>query len=295
MKIAYVDRKFAPQTLETISQAGSIVEEYQAQDLSLTLRQLYYQFVARGYLANSDKSYKRLSSVLSDARRAGLIDWEAIEDRTRYLRQQTRWTSPAEILKSAVSSYHKDLWTNQACRVEVWIEKDALVGVIDEVCRRYDVPYFSCRGFVSDSEMWRAGYERIHKDNGQAAQWLIILHLGDHDPSGVDMSRDIRDRLTLFSNGGYLQVERIALTMEQVRQLNPPPNPTNLDDSRASDYVAKFGTSSWELDALNPTYLRDLVEKHIIRWRNETLWNEAVKQQEDERQSLAALVDDAKS
>jgi len=290
-KIKYEDKKFRTDTLAVIDNAITIVSDYQAQGFSLTLRQLYYQFVARGLLANTEKSYNRLGNIVSDARRAGLIDWDTIEDRTRYLRKLPSWDKPQSILESARDSYHRDLWANQSKRLEVWIEKDALVGVIETVCQENDIPFFSCRGYVSDSEMWSAAIRRIwkhYKDNGQDT---LILHLGDHDPSGIDMTRDIENRLDFFTYYRTdLEVRRIALTMEQIEYKNPPPNPAKITDSRYADYASKYGDESWELDALEPQFISDLIRDEIELERDEEKWQESFSQQEAERSQIAEVI-----
>ncbi len=288
-KIEYETKRFSNQSLSLIYIAEEIIKEYQAQGFTLTLRQLYYQFVARGHLANTERNYKRIGNVISDARRAGYIDWDAIIDRTRHLRKLSAWDSPRSILKSARDSFHRDLWANQFKRVEVWIEKDALIGVIEDVCNECDVPFFSCRGYVSDSEMWTAAMRQVvHHNNGQET---VVLHLGDHDPSGIDMSRDIEDRLDLFTEGNfYISVKRIALTMEQVIEVGPPPNPAKVTDSRFNRYQEKHGDESWELDALEPSYLRTLIEDEIQLIRDDDLWDEAVESQEKQREVLTGLI-----
>jgi len=287
-KIAYIKKKFTAQTEETIASAEQIIEQYQAQGFSLTLRQLYYQFVARALLLNTEAAYNKLGTIVSDARRAGRIDWNAIEDRTRFLRELSSWDDPQSILQSARDGYHRDLWATQDVRMEVWIEKDALVGVIEKVCKENDVPFFSCRGYVSDSEMWRAARRILRYD--QNDQRTIILHLGDHDPSGIDMTRDIKDRLDLFSYGD-VEVRRIALTMEQIEEVQPPPNPAKMTDSRFGSYVAEYGDKSWELDALEPQYIANLIEEHILAERDEEKWEEAVAEQEKEREQIADVIE----
>jgi len=251
--------------------------------------------VARGLLANTDKNYNKLGNIISDARRAGLIDWNAIEDRTRFLRKLPSWNKPQDILETARDGYHRDLWANQNKRLEVWIEKDALVGVIEAVCQENDIPFFSCRGYVSDSEMWATAYRRIlrYDKNGQDT---IIIHLNDHDPSGMDMSRDIEDRLNLFS--GYktnLEVRRIALTMEQIEEQSPPPNPAKMTDSRYAKYVSEYGDESWELDALEPQFISGLIRDEIDLEKDEERWAEAYNQQEDERKQIDELIRGFKS
>lgn len=290
-KLCYVERKFNASSARIIELVDAICQEYAAQGFTLTLRQTYYQLVARGYIPNKDTEYKRVGSIINDARLAGLIDWSHLEDRTRNLRSLGHWADPAEMMQSALDSYRTDKWSSQAYRPEVWIEKDALVGVIADVCDGLDVPYFSCRGYTSQSEMWSAamrfvGYIRDGKSP-------VIFHLGDHDPSGIDMTRDIEARLQLFLEGDgrdayALEVRRIALTMAQVRQYNPPPNPAKFTDSRASDYVRRYGTSSWELDALDPPTLRALIATHIEDALDMDDWRTAQAETEQARRALTA-------
>ena len=288
-KIRYELKNFTAKTAEVIAQAEGIIDEYRAQGFSLTLRQLYYQFVARGLIANTEREYKRIGNIVSDARRAGMIDWTSIEDRTRFLRSVGSWESPQQILQTAVDGYHVDLWSSQSTRIEVWIEKDALVGVIDGVCTDLDVPFFSCRGYVSDSEMWRAA--RRADNHSTTGQGLIVLHLGDHDPSGIDMSRDIEDRYNLFTRSADVTVRRIALTMEQVEEVNPPPNPAKMTDSRFEGYSAEYGDDSWELDALEPQYIVDLIRQNIQDEMDMERWQEAIDQQESEREQIRQVID----
>jgi hypothetical protein len=265
-KICYVEKNFRASSLVTIDQANAIIAEYAALGYDLTLRQLYYQFVSRGWLANKDTEYDRLGALISDARIAGLIDWDALIDRTRNLRKLSAWASPGDIIQSAAQSYHIDLWKGQPYHVEVWIEKDALIGVIENVCNQWDVPFFACRGYTSQSEMWAAArrlyyYQRVEK------RIPLIIHLGDHDPSGIDMTRDITDRLSMFvehdAGKSFVEVRRIALNMDQVEQYTPPPNPAKLSDSRAAGYVDQYGDDSWELDALRPDVIAQLIEDEI--------------------------------
>ena len=308
MRRRYETKKMGAGRAALIHQANAIVDEYALQGLTLTLRQLYYQFVARGLISNENRSYKRLGAAITDARMSGLMSWTAIEDRTRFLRGANHWESPADILRAAAGQFRFDRWEDQDVRVEVWIEKDALVGVIEDVCLDEDVGYFSCRGYVSASEMWSAG--RRFGRYLAAGQRVHILHLGDHDPSGIDMTHDIQGRLSLFCavdfwhdeherTGGMVTshppvptVERIALTMRQVEEFNPPPNPAKLSDSRARDYVQEHGPSSWELDALDPTTLRGLIRDRIEELRDPARWEESGHRQERAREELDAAAEE---
>ena len=285
--ISYTPRTFKAQALDTIDKATAIIEEYSAAGYDLTLRQLYYQFVARAFIENTERSYKNLGTLINDARMAGLIDWDSIVDRTRNLARNNHWDSPASIIRTAADSYRIDKWEHQQYRIEVWIEKEALAGVLESVCPGLDVNYFSCRGYVSQSEQWRAAMRLLSYHEG--GQTPVIVHLGDHDPSGIDMTRDIQDRMNVF--GSPVIVERVALNMEQIEELSPPPNPAKLTDSRASGYVQNFGYSSWELDALEPQYISDLITRTVGSMRDDPLWDDAVERENTERKTLRDIAD----
>jgi len=268
MKEVYIDKNFSASSEETIEIANEIIIEYQDQGFDLTLRQLYYQFVARGLIDNDDRQYKRLGSIVNDARLAGLVDWDAIKDRTRFVRKLNSWESPEQIVEAAAHSYHLNRWKHQDDAVEVWIEKDALVGVIEDVCNSLDLPFFSCRGYVSQSAMYEAAQRMIDRDKD-----CIVLHLGDHDPSGIDMTRDIRDRLNLFADDYIdVHVERIALNLDQVEEMNPPPNPAKLTDARAKNYIKQYGYESWELDAIEPNQLVKLITDEVDGYIDRDAW-----------------------
>jgi hypothetical protein len=304
MRILYEEKKLRDEKLWKIQQANKILADYNSQGFTLTLRQLYYQFVSRDLIPNSDREYKKLGDAVADARLGGLMDWEMIIDRTRNLVDLPHWDDPAGVIQSALRSFNNDKWAEQPTRCEVWIEKDALVGVIEPICRQLDVPYFSCRGYASLSEKWEAG-QRIghHLEDGKQVK---IIHLGDHDPSGIDMTRDIDKRLTQFMAQDYFnreggdsgaaypwvrerfEVIRIALTMEQIEEYNPPPNPAKMTDSRAEEYVALYGSESWELDALEPQVIADLIEAEVLTWRDEILWDDAVAEEDRQKDMLRA-------
>jgi hypothetical protein len=282
--IAYRSIKFSAGSLEMIERANTVCVAYAAQGYNLTLRQLYYQFVSRDWLPNTMQSYKRLGSIVNDARLAGLIDWNHLEDRTRNLSRLAMWNSPDDIINAVSRQYRTRLWDNQEWYVEVWVEKEALADVVSRPAERWFVPYFPCRGYVSQSEMWRAGQRLMtEEDKGKKS---LIVHLGDHDPSGIDMTRDIRDRLWTF--GSNVQVTRIALNMDQVEQYTPPPNPAKITDSRAEDYIENYGDESWELDALDPATLDALIEGEILAHLDREQWDEDHSAMEADRAVLVA-------
>ncbi len=286
-KIEYVPKMFRSETLDLIDLASDIIDEYQGQGFVLTLRQLYYQMVARDVIPNTERSYKRMGSIVADARLAGLLSWEAIEDRTRNIRHNPHWDKPQDIIRDAAEQFRIDVWADQEWAPEVWIEKDALVGVIERVCTRLDIPYFSCRGYTSLSEIWNAGHHRI-RGAIDAGRKPLIIHLGDHDPSGIDMTRDIIERLEMFA-GESILVSRIALNRDQIDQYNPPPNPAKLSDSRCRRYIAEHGSSSWELDALDPSTIERLVEDEVMMYADPDLLDASIARQEVHRKKLAEV------
>ncbi len=286
--ICYKSKTFTAATRDIIDRANEIIKEYHNQGFRLTLRQLYYQFVARDWLPNRQQSYKRLGSILGDARNAGLVDWDTIEDRTRELRDLAHWSSPSQVLQTCAQQFRYDLWADQEYRLEVWIEKDALLGVFEPMCEQLDVPLFSCRGYTSLSASWAAG--RRLRSYSKLDQIPIILHFGDHDPSGIDMTRDIADHLSLYAEE-KIEVERLALNMDQVQEYNPPHNPAKITDSRYASYVAIYGDKSWELDALEPAVIAKLICLNVLQYRDDEIWKQSTERQMNARKRLQALAD----
>lgn len=283
-KICYKDIRFQAKSLETIEKVNAIVAEYEQQGFELTLRQVYYQLVARGFIPNNERSYKNLGNLISDGKLAGLIDWYAIVDRTRNLRGNSHWDCPSDVIRSAEYSYMLDRWQNQPNYVEVWVEKDALIGIVSKICRKLDVPHFSCRGYTSQSEMWSAA-QRFRRQDWRESR--TIIHLGDHDPSGIDMSRDIQERMELF--GADVNVKRVALTMEQIETFNPPPNPTKLSDARASGYIAEYGHECWELDALEPSMITNLIEEEVTALADSELFEEIEDREKQDKFNIEKI------
>lgn len=285
----FQDFDFSPATLATIRTADDICQEYIAEGLTLTLRQLYYQFVSRDLIPNNLQSYKRLGSIVNNGRLAGLIDWEAIEDRERVARIMPTWASHPSIMRDIVHWYQLDKWADQERRVEVWVEKKALAGVFETVCEELDVPFLACKGYMSQSTQWQAG-QRFLENHRNYDQSTVVIHFGDHDPSGIDMTRDNQDRLDLFTyDQGIVEVKRVALNMNQIEEYRPPANPAKLSDSRAGGYIERFGYDSWELDALNPTMLRDLIRKHVTDHRDDDIWAESVAREKASKERLREL------
>lgn len=290
MKIQYQSKCYLQKlTKVRIEQADSILTEYLNEGLAVTVRQLYYQFVSRNWIENSPLAYKAIVNAVNTGRLLGMLDWEGIEDRTRGLDKMADWIDPEDIVATCASQYKEDLWRNQKCYVEVWVEKEALAGVIERACQTHRVPFFSCRGYNSQSESWRAANR--FKDQERPCH---VIHLGDHDPSGIDMTRDIIDRMAVFGVEN-VSVNRIALTMAQVKEYNPPPNFAKKKDSRFDEYVSNYGTSSWELDALDLRIVDNLIRSTVESHLDLEQWEKDKEKERKNKESLRMISDDYES
>lgn len=286
--MTYDFRDLSDAYLDVIVQANEILEDMGAQGYTLTLRQLYYQFVSKDLIPNTLQSYKRLGEIVSRGRLAGMISWHHIEDRNRSTRSYYFEEETSGVVRGLDSLLAIDFWARQPAYVEVWIEKDALSGIISNPCERRRVPYLACKGYLSQSEAWRAGQR--FQEAAEAGKECILLHLGDHDPSGIDMTRDNADRVRMFAEGA-VEVKRLALNMDQVEEIGPPPNHTKISDSRAPAYVDRFGSDSWELDALPPRYIDQLVTREIEALIDYEAWTDCIRLQRERRKTLTALED----
>lgn len=307
-KIKYENIALRTKAVALIGKINTIVEDYQRQGYSLTLRQLYYQLVAHDFFPdeqkfslvsgkwvrdlehgtkNANPNYDWLGVTVSNGRRAGLIDWDAIVDRTRFLRSPSTWETPGAIVGSCANQFQVDRWRDQKSYVELWFEKDALLGIFERASEFGQLPIFSNRGYVSDSSIWEAAQRIIGKT--QEGRRGYILHFGDHDPSGLDMTRDVEARLALF--GAAPRVKRLALNMDQVRKYNPPPNPAKETDCRFADYQRLYGDESWELDALAPDVMVKLVEREIKKHIDKKKWAAALKRETEGRGQLTKIAE----
>lgn len=285
----YRPHRFTDSARETVDRANQIIQEMSEQGYVLTLRQLYYQFVRCNWFPNENREYKRLGRLVTQAREAGEMDWLAIEDKQRTAYQQPSEEDPAEVLDGLEFGLMFNMWARQDHYLEVWVEKQALEGVVSRPCQRLDVTYMACKGYLSASEAWRAGLRFLMaRSEGKHCH---LIHLADHDPSGLNMTDDNRLRLHLFAETNHIEVRRLALNMDQVEKYDPPPNPAKETDSRSAAYVAKFGHDSWELDALEPKVLDELIMSTINEYRDEKVWERTLEEQEETRlkSGLAAL------
>ena len=285
---------------ETIQHIIDIVNDYTDQGYILTLRQLHYQLVSNNWIVNHVSAYKKLGTILDDCRYGGIIDWDAIEDRGRvpYLPYSVRDVEHA--LQDTADQYRIDRQEGQKHKIELWTEKDALAGILRRSTNKYHIRLVVNKGYTSSSAIYTA-YQRII-ENLKAKKATIILYFGDHDPSGLDMVRDIRERLDfMLRNGDYeltdevFLVKHIGLTMPQINQHELPENPTKVSDPRAKKYVEEFGKTCWEVDALKPPVLSSIVESNIEKLMDMAKFQKMLKLEEKGIKEIQKLIDDRKS
>ena len=297
MKEKFLDHRFGRDSLSILDEITAILDEYEGLGFDLSLRQLYYQLIARDVLPesweddktgskNSQGNYKRIGNLVNDARLAGLIDWEMIQDRNRETVTNNHWDSPAQIVNAAANQFRIDKWADQPVHIEAMVEKDALSGVLIPVCRDLDIRFTANKGYSSSSMLYEVG-KRLRRQ-ANMGKTVYILYMGDHDPSGIDMTRDVQERLELFS-GYEVYTERLALNMEQIEVLRLPENPAKTTDSRAAAYIRQFGESSWELDAVEPRALAGLVTQAVEALRDQDLWQAAVNRENQMRGELLSF------
>jgi hypothetical protein len=263
MKQRFKSVRFRAASLELLDQCNEIIEDYQEQGLMLSLRQLYYQLVSANIIPNTERSYKNIGTLISKGRLSGLVDWSAIEDRNRTPVVPAQWSSLKNLIDSALYSFRLPRLQDQPTYVECWCEKSALAGVLRPIANRYHVTFLSNRGYSSQSAMYQAAQriERAMQRYGSGS--AVVLYLGDLDPSGEDMVRDMDERLRLFLPLSVVTVKKVALNLDQVEEYNLPPNPAKLSDTRAAAFIAQYGRQSWEVDALPPSVLQELVEGEL--------------------------------
>ncbi len=273
-------------TKDWIIQNGiEVLEEYDG----ITLRGLHYRLVARG-MANDIQHYKRVVSAMTDARWDGLVEFDAFLDREREMFGQTdaEATEPTESARKAFEQmqawavYRKNRWENQRTYLEVFIEKKALQGVFEPVCTEWNVALNACKGYPSLT-MLHDAYERFRQWDGEKG--LVILYFGDHDPSGDDIPRSVEENLARM--GVLVELERIALTREQVEMWKLPPAPTKLTDTRAAGWD---GLGQVELDAVEPDKIKELCREAIETYFDGALYEELLENEQEETRTFREIV-----
>jgi hypothetical protein len=287
---AFIMHRFTARLRAKIDLCNEILAPYQAAGSPATLRQLHYQLVIRNATKNTERTYKNLSDLMSNARLAGLVDWEAIEDRVRRPIVPSEFEDLEALGKAALASYRLPRWRGQSHYVEVWCEKYALTRILQPVVEdEFHVLLMPVRGYDSTSDIYD-GTGRFLRA-AAAEQHTIMLYLGDHDPNGRDMVRDIRARLA--RHGAHPEINVLALTKAQVAQHRLPPQMAKTSDSHYSAYTLDHGTDSWELDALPSDVLVGLVRKALSNLIDQDALDQVLREEEHDitrfRNAIAQL------
>jgi len=287
----------------TIQAVNQVIQEY---SFRLTVRQIYYRLVSPPYQLwpNTLRSYKNLVSVLTTARERKDVDWRRIEDRRRSTSGgESGANDPSEFLDSwewrlenLERFYTQNRWSTQDKQVEVWVEKEALAALFEQATQDLGVVVFPTVGYSSLTSFMES-VERF----GRSDKEIIVLDFRDHDPSGVDMSRDVEDRLKLYARilgrpevGDRLTVKRCALTIEQVHAFNLAPNPTKKADSRTAAYQTLYGNDCWELDAYPPDELQKLIQEKVKAEIDTEAWDRIEAETAKNRGRIKAARESAK-
>jgi len=289
MKEQFRDKRLTHKTKLILGKLLEIVEEYSSAGITLTLRQLYYQMVARGELENNEKNYKLTANVLKTARYLGVLDWSAVEDRTREPDIPNEWDSLPAFLNVMLNAYRSPRWADQKYYVELITEKDALSSVLAPIARAQHVTLNVFRGYSSSTAIYDLSKRILAAAKNDKK--VILVYIGDHDPSGLDMLRDVETRLVEFCYGAKVfDLLHLALTMEQIREFNPPPDFAKVTDKRARGYIAQYGNMSWEVDALRPEYLRELLVDTLTNYLDVDLMQAKIESEKREVNNLVRFL-----
>ena len=268
-----------PSYMQVVAVALEVFDQY---DTAITLRQLYYRLVSRLMIPNTMNSYKRLSRIMVKAREQGDVPVNCLEDRSRRVlgRGDYGFESAEEYLKQKLNglqdswkSFTMPMWEDQPVYILISLEKDALSRLVSRVGNRYSIRTFPTRGYPSYSYVQTmANYMQTRLSGKQT----IVLYFGDFDPSGVDIERDLEERLGRYGATDF-KVKRIALTVDQIKEYKLPPMPVKRSDARAEGFLEEYGDESVELDALDPNILQKTVEKAVLENIDVKKWNSRIK------------------
>lgn len=244
-------------TVKLIELAAEILAETHP----MTVRQVYYQLVSRQAIKNSRSAYGAVCTALRDARLDGTIPWEHIEDRLRRPRCVSMWDDLVDFGKAVRRSYRRDVWNTQPGVLEAWLEKDALSGIFEEVLEPYGVTLNVGRGYDGWSSIHEAAERYGAGDGSDGGPLVKVIYFGDHDPSGEDMLRSLRERLADL--GSRPAIERVAILREDIERHNLPPDFAKKSDTRAKAFIETHGDQAVELDALPVTVLRQRLKDAV--------------------------------
>lgn len=285
---AFIEKRWSAANLEIVRHVNELLDSFREDEVEqATLRTVYYGLVKQNLIANETRMYAKLGDIVSDARMCGLIDWDSIVDLGRQPQMRNQYDDLRELMDVSIADYRLPRWEGQDNYVEVWVEKEGMTVEVAPVTEKWHVHLVPQKGYGSMTALYAASKRLLEgQEDGKACH---ILYMGDHDPSGLDMDRDIADRLSIFGVDDVV-VDRIALTTEQVREYDPPENPAKMKDPRAKAYVARFGRVSWEVNALPVRVRNRLLEARIKRLVNKRLMDEVIAREQRHKARLREAV-----
>lgn len=282
ISIEYEQYRPRGRTLKVIFEAKKFADA----EKPVTVRQIFYHLVSKGILRNTENEYQNLDKKLVRARKAGFIPFEWIMDRSRNPLIIPLYDSPFHYLQENIEYYYKDTWKSQRCLIVILLEKEALAEIVWGIASYYNVPVFPTRGYSS----WSIFHDKFRKvADKYPDKPLVMLVLGDYDPSGFDISRDYREKLEFLGISPHI-VERVALTRDQVIKYQLPPLPMKSKDPRAERFRREHGESVVELDALKPSLLRQLLNEAILKYLDMEAFNNDLETEVKEKQHLQFLI-----
>ena len=275
------------QSLELLIQVKEIIESY---DFPLTLRQIYYQLVAKQIIPNQQKYYMKLSRLCVIGRDESILPEGAFADRLRQVDKPSSWFNLPDYIETVKYAYRKDKWQEQDAYIEIWTEKDALRGVLTKVTYSYDVPLMVVRGQVSRTAIYES-YERFAEKINEDKD-CYLYYAGDFDPSGMSIYHSLVERIKGHGDAGqYVTFKRIALTPEQIKEYRLPSDPAKQADPNYRRFVSEYGDNVVELDSLPPDVLRDIVEHCIAEHIDRELLIQVEETETKERGRLQEFVE----
>lgn len=284
MKETFKERRFTRKNLEKLKFCNQIIEEFAGRPI--TLRQLFYRLVTRNLIKNADNEYRKLSDLVGNAREAGKIDWDIIEDRVRLRHRHSEFESVSDLVKCAARSFRLPRWRDQNFYIEVHTEKDAMASILLPIADKWHVHFIVNRGNGSKTFLYDTARRFISaQDEGRQG---VLFYLGDHDPSGLMMIDSIKERLERYGaeNVGF---RYLALTIEQVREMNLPNNTAKGKDPRTPGYIEKFGPYCWEIDALPPDYVSAILDKEIAALVDKRKMKRMIDRENRDRKKFEAI------
>lgn len=271
-------------SLRLIEQVQKVIDSY---DFALTLRQIYYQLVAKQVFSNIQANYRKLSRVCVTGRDEGILPEEAFADRLRAVDKPSAWLDLNSFMETVRQSYNKNKWDNQPKYLEIWTEKDALRSVLSEVTYQYDVSLMVARGQLSRTAIYEASNR--YKAKGDKKRYLY--YCGDFDPSGMSIYESIKERLEKF--GVFIHYERIALTQGQIEKYKLPSDPGKKSDPNYNKFVSIYGSDMVvELDSLPPEVLRDIIKDCITKNIDSGLLVQVQKKEKGEQDKLSKFINE---